>query len=252
MTRSAFYILNTFGAVSFVYFFIIIAYSGMRTSFLWFWPFLGVCCFLYAYVLRACSLSPAGKAAHRLTPFLTALFWLAFVIFFLVECVLLRSSSSEPREDTEYLIILGAQVRGDTPSLSLQARIDTAGEYLKEHPSVKAICSGGQGPGENKTEAQAIFDELVAAGIEPARLALEDTSTTTRENLRFCLDSLPSKDCPVALVTNGFHCYRAGVIAQKTGYTNVSLLPANHFLATTPHYYMREFFALIKEWLLRY
>ncbi len=44
-----------------------------------------------------------------------------------------------------YLLILGAKLFGDRPSLSLQNRLDVALEYLYSHPEVKVIVSGGQG-----------------------------------------------------------------------------------------------------------
>ena len=41
--------------------------------------------------------------------------------------------------------VLGAQVKGTRPSLSLQYRIDSACEYLKENPGTRAVLSGGKG-----------------------------------------------------------------------------------------------------------
>ena len=241
--------LHFIGIISVVYSIIIAAYSGIRTSFLWFWPFLGICCFAYAQFLRLAALHAQEKNRRFLPPLLTALFWFAFLCLFLTECFLLHASEKEPAQDASHLIILGAQVRGDTPSLSLQARIDTAAEFLLAHPEVTAICSGGQGTGENKSEAAAIRDGLLSAGISADRILLEEASTNTVENLRFCQPLLPSPDTPAMIVTNDFHCLRAGLIAKKCGYANSSTLAARQFLLTTPHYFVREFFALLKDFL---
>ena len=56
----------------------------------------------------------------------------------------------------DYLIILGAHVNGRVPSDSLERRIRKAEQYLKSHPMTKVIVSGGQGKGEDITEAEAM------------------------------------------------------------------------------------------------
>jgi hypothetical protein len=55
----------------------------------------------------------------------------------------------------DYIIILGARVKGEIPSLALQYRIDSAANYMKKNQETIAIVSGGQGPGEDITEAEA-------------------------------------------------------------------------------------------------
>ncbi len=247
MIKSTVYMLYFISTISFIYSIIIAAYSGIQTSFLWFWPFLGICCFGYARLLNRAAVQAQEKSGRFPALLLTALFWFAFLFLFLTECLLLHTAKKEPSPNVSHIIILGAQVRGDTPSLSLQARIDTAAEFMLAHPQVTAICSGGQGPGENKTEAAAIRDGLIAAGIASDRILLEEASTSTVENLRFSQPLLPSPSSSTVIVTNDFHCLRAGLIAGKCGYTDCSTLAAKQFLLTTPHYYIREFFALLKD-----
>ena len=57
---------------------------------------------------------------------------------------------------TRWIIVLGAQVRGRKITDSLKRRLDCASEYLKEHPEVHVIVSGGQGKDEEVTEAYAM------------------------------------------------------------------------------------------------
>ena len=73
----------------------------------------------------------------------------------------------EPR----LMVILGCQVKPWGPSILLQDRLDKALDYLEEHPDVQVVVSGGQGPDEPTTEAQAMYDYLVEYGVEPERLA---------------------------------------------------------------------------------
>src|SRR5690625_308463 len=91
----------------------------------------------------------------------------------------------------EYAIILGAKVIGETPSLSLQYRVDSALQYAIEYPHVKLILSGGQGPGEDITEAEAMKRFLLENGIEEKRLLLESESTSTYENIFLSVKLIP-------------------------------------------------------------
>ena len=59
----------------------------------------------------------------------------------------------EPR----LMVILGCQVKPWGPSILLQDRLDKALDYLEEHPDVQVVVSGGQGPDEPTTEAQAML-----------------------------------------------------------------------------------------------
>jgi len=120
--------------------------------------------------------------------------------------------------DSEYAIILGAKVTGETPSLSLQYRIDSALEYAIKYPHVKLILSGGQGPGEDITEAEAMRRFLLKNGIEEKRLLLESASTSTYENIRFSVELIPDSAGRVTIITSDYHLARAKKIAGKLGF----------------------------------
>ncbi|MEI3193353.1 MAG: YdcF family protein [Lachnospiraceae bacterium] len=89
------------------------------------------------------------------------------------------------RVRTDYLVVLGAQVRGTVPSRALKKRLDTAAEYLGKNLETKVVVSGGKGAGEEITEAEAMENYLLELGIEKDRIIMEDRSTTTSENLRY-------------------------------------------------------------------
>lgn len=150
------------------------------------------------------------------------------------------------------VIILGAGVNGTRPSLTLRSRLDAALEYLEQHPEVPVVLSGGQGSGEDITEAQCMYDYLTERGVEPERLLLEEDSTSTAENFAFSRPLLvaagvdPEEDL-VAFVTNDFHICRAGLLASREDYELAFGIPAElpwRYLEL--NYYIRESFALVK------
>ena len=69
---------------------------------------------------------------------------------------------------------------------------------------------------------------LTANGLDPVRIYLEEQSTDTRENLIFSRNLMNEYglDGPVAVVSNSFHLYRARLLAQQVGFSQVQTLSA--------------------------
>lgn len=178
-------------------------------------------------------------------------------IFLLICCVLyfsylqvkiMEHSKLKATEKVDYIIILGARVKGSVPSLALQNRIDTAAEYLKNNKGTIAIASGGKGKGEDISEAEAIKRGLVLQGITPSRIYLEDKSTDTVENIRLSKKLIPTNLKTGLIVTNDFHLYRAMMIAEDHG-LQVASLPAKTPAIAIPKSYSREYLAITKYFL---
>ena len=157
------------------------------------------------------------------------------------------SSSFESKEKSNVAIVLGCIVNGDKPGIFLKGRINAAYKYLNENPN--AILSGGQGNGENISEAQCMFNTLTEMGIDESRLLIEDKSTSTSENLKFSkalLEENGIETKKVTIITNDFHEYRASEFAKNNG------LKALRYPSKTPwNGYMpfatREIFAIIYQ-----
>jgi len=150
--------------------------------------------------------------------------------------------------ECQYLVVLGAGVNGSVPSTILQNRIDAAAEYLRDHPQVICVASGGQGSNEDISEAQCIRDHLIAAGISGDRILMEDKSTSTLENIRFSLDFIEShtgtRPAELALLSNEFHLFRAGKIAEKCGITACGVPARTSHLSLRVNYTLREIAAV--------
>ena len=160
-----------------------------------------------------------------------------------------RDESAQP---ADAVIVLGAGVNGTTPSVALQTRIDAAERYLKAHPDIPAVLSGGQGPGEDISEARAMYDALTARGIDPERLILEERSANTRQNLQNSLVLLPDDyHKTVAIVTNDFHMGRVRLLLNAAGPGRVVQVPAKLPWWLDANYYLRESFAIVNDMVLR-
>ncbi len=157
----------------------------------------------------------------------------------------------EPPQNADYMIILGAKVNGEVPSLALQYRIDAAVEYAKKNEDTILIVSGGQGPGEDITEAEAMKRALVKKGIHESRILLEDRSTSTYENIKFSKELIPEGAKQGIVVTNDYHLYRSIQIARDAD-LKVEGLPAKTPEITLVKAYGREYLSITKYYLEKY
>ena len=105
-----------------------------------------------------------------------AVFGAGILIFLVVECQICLHMWEKPDTEVPVVIVLGAQVKGTRPSRALERRLKKAEAFLKEHPDTLAVLSGGQGEGEDITEAQCMYDWLTEHGIASRGLILEERS----------------------------------------------------------------------------
>ena len=169
-------------------------------------------------------------------------------VFCFVEMVLLISGRSHRDIEAEYVIVLGAQVKGEYPSKVLQTRVMTALDYLNKHPGAKVIVSGGRGRGEKITEAECMRRILVEHGVDEKRIIIEDQSSTTYENLLFSTN-IVGKNHSFVISTCHFHQFRAQSMAKKIGVDCVTGISGKSNKSLLLNYYVREFFAVVKYFI---
>ena len=151
------------------------------------------------------------------------------------------------RPDLDYIIVLGAHVAGTRLSKALLERTRRALRYLEENPRTRAVLSGGQGQGEQISEAEAMYRYLTEHGIDGSRLIFEDRSTNTKENLDFSLEKIGTLDASIGIVTNHFHVFRGVAIGRKCGCRRIYPIPAKYRSWRLFIYVPREILAIIKD-----
>lgn len=230
------------GAGCLLYYGFIRCYTGKwNSTFAGFWIFMGLLHLCGAFFW---PLFP--EMLRRICEGILAAGWLLFGV---TEVQIYRGMKQSPEPHAKYLIVLGAHVNGKQITNSLMRRLDAAEVYLRESPETKVIVSGGQGRGEDVSEADAMAAELIMRGINPLRIIREDQSVSTEENLCFSRKLIPEMETDeqpmVVLVTNNFHIYRALLLGKQVGYRRLSGLPASSNPALQLNYLVREFFAII-------
>ena len=214
-----------------------------------------------AYVIGIAGICAGGVALWKkkkkpaaLWKLVVALVCLGLAYFCFVESFIIKNARTDPEPERDYLIVLGAAVYGDQPSLTLIRRMEGAMDYLERYPESVAIVSGGMGPGETVTEGQAMYDWMCAHGVDPARLIIEDKATSTEENLKNSFALIRARgDEPqgkVAIASSAYHLYRAKLFAQKLGVTDAAgvAAPWGYFFVML-NYFIREAFGVTHFWV---
>ncbi len=159
--------------------------------------------------------------------------------------IILGASYGRTEQECGRLIVLGAGVNGTVPSLSLRERLDAAYDYLQEHPNTICIVSGGQGRGEEISEAECMYRYLTSKGIDPQRIIQENQATSTQENLVYSMALIgPEHASTVGIVSSEYHLYRAGLMARELGMDPIMIPAETTYLSLRVNYFLREIAAV--------
>lgn len=207
--------------------------------------------FAFPAVWRLLGHTPALNALRILLAVFMCLFFLYSAC---VSAMMARKAwfNPPPAGGGATVIVLGAKITGNQPSLMLRRRLNAAYNYLRDNPEAFCIVTGGQGPDEDYPEAHVMKGYLEALGIEPTRIKAEDKSTNTKQNLRFSADYV-KESTPVVIVTDSFHQLRAYIYAKKEfanaqpeGFYGISSLTPWGLM---PSYWIRDMFGAGFAWM---
>ena len=154
----------------------------------------------------------------------------------------------------DYVVVLGAAVVDDAPSVSLRERLEAAKSYLEEHPKSIAILTGGVGSGDTLSEAECMYQWLVDRGIDKSRLRKEERATSTGENIALSMELIAAetgeRPARIAVVSSEYHLYRAGLIGEKEGVTVLGCPAHTSSIPFFCNMFLREIGGVWAQWVL--
>ena len=157
-----------------------------------------------------------------------------------------------PTGEETAVIILGSGVNEDgSPTKIMRARADQALDYLRAHPELPIITSGGLYSDDRISEAESLKRYLMDQSIDEDRILIENRSTSTEENLRNSARLLQEAgiDGPVLVVTSEFHSYRAGLYARRNHLQSTALSARTDWVVL-PVCWIREMYGILYAWLI--
>lgn len=172
-----------------------------------------------------------------------------------VACSFLATKYKTPF-DRDFIIILGCAIRGDgslTPLL--KGRVDSAVAFEKKQfretgKHAIFVPSGGQGPDETMSEGEAMENYLKSINIPAERIAREDKSTNTFENMKFSKEVIDEKsggeEKNIAFATTNYHVFRGYIQANKNKFEAKGISAKTKFYFF-PNAFLREFVGLLVD-----
>lgn len=193
------------------------------------------------------------KLYYRIGKFILGVFAVWFISFIIVTTVLMTSAISQKDAEVDCVIVLGAGLKGETPTLVLTQRLDNALGYIAKNPGTTVIVSGGQGTGETITEAEAMKRYLVRHGTPEELIIKEENSTSTYENMVFSKklyeQELGTQLNRVMIITNDFHMFRSKLLARRAGLEPYGISAGTPWYIY-PNVLLREYLAVFKSLIL--
>lgn len=119
--------------------------------------------------------------------------------------------------DADYIVVLGSGINGTKVTPLLAARIEKGIDLLSSNPNAVLIMSGGQGPGEDIPESEAMAAYAVDRGVDKERIIMEAKSVSTKENLLFSRKLMEKEKPKIVIVTTAYHVFRALLLAKQQG-----------------------------------
>ena len=167
----------------------------------------------------------------------------------LIGFVYYKETHLPERQESDVIIVLGAQVKEDgTPSVALERRLTAALESYQEKPQLIIVC-GAQGINEPRAEGDVMRDWLIEKGVRPEDVVAETASFNTRENLVYARAIMEHRGLAQALVvTSDYHVARALELCRQVG-----ISATGKGSPSKPEYFiknhLREGLSWIKLWL---
>jgi len=191
------------------------------------------------------------KNRQILAKILLGIFIVFLISLAIIEGLVIKGANQKT-DAGDAIIVLGAGLSGNRPGPLLTRRLNKAIEFLESNPEAICVVTGGQGSDEVDSEANVMARYLIEQGVAEFRIIKEDQATSTIENFIFSKELLDAyfaaEDYKVVYVTNTFHVYRSGLIAEKVG-LKAGGLSAPTLKSSELNYYLREYCSLVFYWL---
>jgi len=138
-----------------------------------------------------------------------------FVNFYVVNSSkdrILNGSEYQELNDIDCILILGAGIRGDRPSVMLQDRLNEGIMLYKEDIAPKIVMSGDHGRTEYD-EVNVMKEYAIEDGVPSEDIFMDHAGFSTYESI-YRVKEIFTAD-KIVIVTQEYHLYRALYIAEK-------------------------------------
>lgn len=176
-----------------------------------------------------------------------------FLIYIIIEGFILYNAFDDDKAiKADFVIIPGAQVLEDRPSLILKHRLQKAIPYILDNAGVSVIVSGSQGADEIYTEAEVMKRYLIENGVNKNQIIKEEKALNSYENVKYSkeiFDYISENNEPkVLIVTTDYHMFRMKMLFKNQGIEAYGISVPLYY-TVVPITYAREVFSVVKAFV---
>jgi uncharacterized SAM-binding protein YcdF (DUF218 family) len=147
--------------------------------------------------------------------FLAAALVLAAVVLIFA---IYRQARIDQARPAQAIVVLGTAQYNGWPGPVFQARLDRALALWHTGYAPLLVVTGGKMPGDGYTEAEAARNYLTEAGVPEEAIVAENAASDTWESMQGVAALLEPRGVhEVILVSDGFHLFRARLMARDVG-----------------------------------
>ena len=178
---------------------------------------------------------------------------MALVIIFFIGCLLIfginfyvvqstkKQIVSTPNQEYDCILVLGAGVRGNSPSPMLSDRLDYAIELYKQKRAPKLLMSGDHGR-KDYDEVNIMKAYAIERGVPAEDIFMDHAGFSTYESIYRARDVFLADN--IIIVTQEYHLHRALYIANRLGVSAVGV-------PSDPRAYVGQAYRELREILAR-
>lgn len=179
---------------------------------------------------------------------------LILIIFCIITNLIIIGTSSKHINNNidynnyKYVIVLGAKVTEDSPSLMLKDRLDKAIEIYKKNPNIKIIVSGDSINPSIYDEISVMHDYLVKNGVNHSNIIDDNYGISTYDSIVRTKNIINEEK--IIIVTQKYHLYRSVYIARKLDIEAIGISAREYKYFGQFARDIREILARIKDFIL--
>lgn len=217
-----------------------------------FFAVLCLCCgaMLLLAHLRDTRTGRLSGAAGWLVRIGNAVFAVWLVTVVIVEGLIFAGAHTDARAlRADCVFVLGGGIRGDQPTQTLRNRLAVALDVMERNPDAHIVVCGGQGDDEDYSEAVVMYNWMVRHGADPTRITMETASRNTIQNVENAVALCEKNGWPtdnVAVLSSGFHLFRARQIMRRCGLTPAAIAAPVGNVPLCAVACIREYFSIVK------
>lgn len=145
----------------------------------------------------------------------------------------------------KYVLVLGAKVEGNNPSLMLKDRLDKAVEIYNENNKINIIVSGDSKNKNKYDEVTVMYNYLVNNGVNANNIVKDELGLSTYDSIIRIKDLVSNNK--MIIVTQKYHLYRSIYIAKSYDLDAVGISAIDNKYFGELRREIREIIARVKD-----